>query len=413
MPFLIARKKTLTDKEKRSKAKRNKMNTHEYQAKDILKFYNIPIPRFGVASSIEGVESILRDLSLKEAVIKIQVHAGGRGKAGGVKIAHSQQEILKNARKLIGMKMVNNQTGSQGIIAHQVLISELVAIKKEYYLSIIIDRKRKEAVFIASAEGGVEIEEIAAKNPEKILTMPIGLNGVLHPFQKLQLVKFMDWKAEMAKQGIQIAEGLVQAFMDTDASLLEINPLVADQNNHLWALDAKLVVDDNALFRQSKIVDFYDPSQAMQNEARAKESDLAYIALEGNIGCMVNGAGLAMATMDIIQYYGGKPANFLDVGGGASKEKVAEGFKIILSDPNVKAILVNIFGGIMNCATLAEGIIAAVKEMEIRVPLVVRMEGTNVEEGKRLLQHSNLAIITVDGLDNAAKKVVEMLKGKE
>jgi succinyl-CoA synthetase beta subunit len=223
----------------------------------------------------------------------------------------------------------------------------------------------------------------------------------------------MEWTADMAKQGTQIAEGLVQAFMDTDASLLEINPLVTDQNNQLWALDAKLVVDDNALFRQPKIVDFYDPSQAMQNEARAKESDLAYIALEGNIGCMVNGAGLAMATMDIIQYYGGKPANFLDVGGGASKAKVAEGFKIILSDPNVKAILVNIFGGIMNCATLAEGIIAAVKEMEIRVPLVVRMEGTNVEEGKRLLQHSNLAIITADGLDNAAKKVVEMLKGKE
>jgi succinyl-CoA synthetase beta subunit len=389
------------------------MNTHEYQAKEILTSYNIPIPRFGVAISIEGVEAVLRDLSLEEAVVKIQVHAGGRGKAGGVKIAHGRQEILKTARKLIGMKMVNNQTGPQGVIAHQVLISELIAIKKEYYLSVVIDRERRQVVLIASAEGGVEIEEIALKNPEKILTIPIGLSGALRPFQKIQLIKFMQWTGEMAKQGAQIAQSLVQAFMDTDASLLEINPLVADQDNQLWALDAKLVVDDNALFRQQEIADFYDPSQAIQNEVRAKEHDLAYIALEGNIGCMVNGAGLAMATMDIIQYYGGKPANFLDVGGGASKEKVAEGFKIILSDPNVKAILVNIFGGIMNCATLAEGIIAAVKEVKIHVPLVVRMEGTNVEEGRRLLEHSHLAIITVDGLANAAKKVVEMLKGKE
>ncbi|KAG6559409.1 Succinate--CoA ligase [ADP-forming] subunit beta [Candidatus Rhabdochlamydia oedothoracis] len=389
------------------------MNTHEYQAKEILISYKIPIPRFGIASSIEGVEAVLRDLSLEEAVIKIQVHAGGRGKAGGVKIAHGRQEILKTTRKLIGMKMVNNQTGSQGVIAHQVLISEVVAIKKEYYLSVVIDREKKQVVLIASAEGGVEIEEIALKNPEKVLTIPIGLSGVLRPFQKIQLIKFMQWKAEMAKQGAQIAQSLVQAFMDTDASLLEINPLVADQNHQLWALDAKLVVDDNALFRQQKIADFYDPSQAIPNEVKAKEHDLAYIALEGNIGCMVNGAGLAMATMDIIQYYGGKPANFLDVGGGASKEKVAEGFKIILSDPNVKAILVNIFGGIMNCATLAEGIIAAVKEIKIHVPLVVRMEGTNVEEGRRLLEHAHLAIITVDGLANAAKKVVETLKGKE
>lgn len=389
------------------------MNTHEYQAKEILTSYKIPIPRFGVASSIEGVEAILRDLSLEEAVIKIQVHAGGRGKAGGVKIARGRQEILKTAEKLIGMKMVNNQTGPQGVIAHQVLISEVIAIKKEYYLSVVIDRQRKQAVLIASAEGGVEIEEIALKNPEKILTIPIGLSGVLHSFQKIQLIKFMQWKTEMAKQGAQIAQSLVQAFMDTDASLLEINPLVADQDHQLWALDTKLVVDDNALFRQQKIADFYDPSQAIPNEVKAKEHDLAYIALEGNIGCMVNGAGLAMATMDIIQYYGGKPANFLDVGGGASKEKVAEGFKIILSDPNVKAILVNIFGGIMNCATLAEGIIAAVKEIKIHVPLVVRMEGTNVEEGRRLLEHSHLAIITVDGLANAAKKVVETLKSKE
>ncbi len=382
------------------------MNTHEYQAKEILMKYGVPIPEFGVASHISEVEKIVKKLGLKEAVIKIQVHAGGRGKAGGVKFGKSLEEILSISNHLIGMKMVNNQTGPQGVIAHKVMISKPVEIKKEYYIGAIIDRKHAMPVLICSPEGGMEIEEVAARTPEKILTLPIGLDGKLRPYHQLRLAKFMGWEGEMAKSGMKIAAALARAFIETDASLLEINPLVETPDGKIWALDAKLSVDDNALFRQPEIAAFYDPTQYTRSEVDAKEYDLAYIALEGNIGCMVNGAGLAMATMDIIQYYGGKPANFLDVGGGASKEKVAAGFRIILEDPNVKAILVNIFGGIMNCAVLAEGIIAAAEQFHIKVPLVVRMEGTNVEEGKRLLKDSGLKITTADSLAEAAQKVV-------
>ena len=266
-------------------------------------------------------------------------------------------------------------------------------------------------ILIASPEGGMEIEEVAAKHPEKILKLPILLDGRMRSYHLLRLAKFMHWEHETAKIGQKIASGIAKAFIETDASLLEINPLIQGPSGALWALDAKLSVDDNALFRQPEFASFYDSSQQSKNEVEAKRFDLAYIALDGNIGCMVNGAGLAMATMDIIHYAGGKPANFLDVGGGASKEKVAEGFKIILSDPKVKAILVNIFGGIMNCATLAEGIITAAKELHVKVPLVVRMEGTNVEEGKRLLEHSGVKIITADGLIQAAEKVVAAARG--
>lgn len=381
------------------------MNIHEYEAKEVLKRYHVPIPEFGIATKIHDVDVIVKRLGLKDAVIKIQVHAGGRGKAGGVKFAKTPDEIVKVAEQLIGMKMVNNQTGPAGVIAHKVLISRPLEIKKEYYLGAIIDRDKAEPLLIASPEGGMEIEEVAAKHPEKILKVPIELDGTVRGFRLVGLTKFMGWKGEMAKMGAQIARGVAKAFVDTDASLLEINPLVESTDGKLWALDAKLSIDDNALFRQPDIASWYDPSQQTPSEVAAKEYDLAYIALDGNIGCMVNGAGLAMATMDIIKYYGGKPANFLDVGGGASKEKVAAGFKIILNDPKVKAILVNIFGGIMNCATLAEGIIHAVKEMGIKVPLVVRMEGTNVEEGKKLLEHSKLPIITADGLSEAAEKI--------
>lgn len=355
------------------------MDTHEYQAKEVLKGYGIPIPEFGVATKIGEVEKVIKHLGLKEAVVKIQVHAGGRGKAGGVKFAKTPEEIIKAAEKLIGMKMVNNQTGPEGVIAHEVLITRPIDIKKEYYLGAVIDRERAVPILIASPEGGMEIEEVAEKHPEKILKLPIELDGTMRSYRLVRLCNFMGWKGEQAKEGTRIARGLAKAFIDTDASLLEINPFVESPDGKLWALDAKLSVDDNALYRQPDIAAYYDPKQVSENEVAAKEHDLAYIALDGNIGCMVNGAGLAMATMDIIQYYGGKPANFLDVGGGASKEKVAAAFKIILSDPKVKAILVNIFGGIMNCATLAEGIIAAVTEMGIKVPLVVRMEGTNVE----------------------------------
>ncbi len=386
------------------------MNLHEYQAKQILADYGIPIPDYGIASTKQEAEKICKSLNLSQGVVKIQVHAGGRGKAGGVKFAKTPEEIIRTATSLIGMKMVNNQTGSEGIIAHKVMISRPVDIEKEFYLGAIIDRGHARPVLIASPEGGMEIEEVAAKTPDKILTVPIDLDGHVKSFYLLRLAKFMGWQGERAREGMQIAAGVAKAFMEKDASLLEINPLVLAKDGRLWALDAKLSIDDNALFRQPECNAFYDPTQQSKNEVAAKEHDLAYIALDGDIGCMVNGAGLAMATMDIIQHFGGQPANFLDVGGGASKEKVAAGFKIILADPKVKGILVNIFGGIMNCATLAEGVLAAAADLGITVPLVVRMEGTNVAEGKRLLQESSLAITTADGLMEAAEKIVEAVR---
>lgn len=387
------------------------MNLHEYQAKEILQEYGIPIPPFGVASHSREVTKVVKDLGLTQGVVKIQVHAGGRGKAGGVKFGKTPEEIFKVAEHLIGMKMVNNQTGPQGVVAHKVILSRPVDIKKEYYIGAVIDREQAQPILIASPEGGMEIEEIAVKHPEKILKLPIELSGDVKPFRLVRLANFMGWQGKQAEEGMKMAKALAKAFIETDASLLEINPLVEDKDGGLWALDAKISVDDNALFRQPRIAACYDPTQQSRSEVDAKEFDLAYVALDGNIGCMVNGAGLAMATMDLIYHYGGKPANFLDVGGGASKEKVAAGFKIILEDPGVKAILVNIFGGIMNCATLAEGIIDAAREFSIRVPLIVRMEGTNVEVGKRLLKESKLSITTADSLADAAEKAVAVLKG--
>jgi succinyl-CoA synthetase beta subunit len=388
------------------------MDMHEFQAKTLLRHYGLPIPPWKIASTLQEVEQAIAELSLTQAVLKIQVHAGGRGKAGGVKFAKNKEEILAVAKQLIGMKMVNNQTGPQGIIAQKILISPPLEIKKEYYIGAAIDRMGAEPILIASKEGGMDIEEVADKHPEKILKLPIEISGEIKSFRLVRLMEFMGWTGVQAKEGTKIAKAIAKAFIQTDASLLEINPLVEDMQGDLWALDAKLSIDDNALFRQPEIADFYDPSQMMKTEVEAKEFDLAYVAMEGNIGCMVNGAGLAMATMDLIHLYGGIPANFLDVGGGASKEKVAAGFKIILEDPKVQAILVNIFGGIMDCAVLAEGIIAAGKESDIRVPLIVRMEGTNVEEGKRLLKDSKLKIITADTLKEAAEKAVSVLNKK-
>lgn len=383
------------------------MNLHEYQAKELLLAVGVPVPPFGVVDKLQDVEKTINKLHLKEAVIKIQVHAGGRGKAGGVKFAKTPDEILQVAEKLIGMKMINNQTGLEGVIAHQVLIAPPVDIEKEYYLGAIVDRNKAEAVLIASPEGGMEIEEIAATYPDKILTVPIGMDGSVKPYHLLRLGKFMGWEKETLEQGMNIAAALGKLFIDKDASLLEINPLIESKDGKLWALDAKLSIDDNALYRHPELMSYYDPSQQSPNEVAAKKHDLAYIALEGNIGCMVNGAGLAMATMDIIKYAGGKPANFLDVGGSATAEKITEGFKILVSDPQVKAILVNIFGGIMNCATIAEGILVALKEHPIKIPLVVRMEGTNVEQGKKMLEKSGLKILTADNLTDAATRVVK------
>lgn len=386
------------------------MNLHEYQAKTLLMEEGVPVPPFGVAARRTDVEKILQTLHLSEAVVKIQIHAGGRGKAGGVKFGKTPEEILKITDELIGMKMVNNQTGPEGIIAHQVLITAPLKISKEYYLGAVIDRAKAEPILIASPEGGMDIEEIAAKHPEKILTLPIALDGSMKPYHLLRLAKFMGWTGLAQEKGIKIAQAIAKLFIQKDGSLLEINPLVQDETGHLWALDAKLSVDDNALFRQKEIAAMFDPTQQSKNEVAAKEHDLSYIALNGNIGCMVNGAGLAMATMDIIQYAGGKPANFLDVGGSATAEKIAAGFQILVSDPNVKAILVNIFGGIMNCATIAEGILTALKQKPLTIPLVVRMEGTNVEEGKKMLRESGLKIVTADHLADAAERVVKEVK---
>lgn len=386
------------------------MNTHEFQAKRVLEKYGVSIPKFAVVSSESEVKKAIDDLGLTQAILKVQVHAGGRGKAGGVKFAKSQEEILDLAKKMIGMKIVNNQTGPDGVVAHQLLIAKPIDIKKEYYLGVVMDRQRACATLIASPEGGMDIEEVASKHPEKVLTLSIRNDGILKSYQLIRLAKFMGWQGETAKKGMKMASALAKAFMDTDASLLEINPLAETTDGDLLAVDAKLGIDDNALYRQVDIAKFYDATQLPTNEAQARENDLAYIALDGNIGCMVNGAGLAMATMDIIKHYGGTPANFLDVGGGASQEKVAEGFKIILQDPKVKAILVNIFGGIMNCGTLALGIIAAANELHVNVPLVVRMEGTNVEQGRKFLEESKLNIIIANDLAEAAQKVVQSIK---
>ena len=386
------------------------MNIHEYQAKSILKKYGIPIPPFYVVSSLKEAEDLIKAEKLTEAVVKIQIHAGGRGKAGGVKIARNPVEILQAVKELLGKKVINNQTGPAGMVSHQVLITTLVDIAKEYYLGVIIDRQKGQGVLIASPEGGIDIEEVARETPEKVLYLTLPSEGFFKSYHLTRIAKFMGWKGSLEKEGAKLVSGLVKAFIESDASLAEINPLVLTGDQTLIALDAKLAIDDNALFRHPEFKEFFDPTQMSPYEALASRHDLAYVGLEGNIGCMVNGAGLAMATMDIIQHFGGKPANFLDVGGSADKEKISEGFKIILSDPNVKAILVNIFGGIMNCETIALGVTAAANELQIHVPLIVRLEGTNVEQGKKLLYDSKLNIIIAPDLAGAARKAVEATK---
>lgn len=386
------------------------MNTHEYQAKEVLKRYGIPIPDYRVVSTKVQAEAAIDEMGIQEGVVKIQVHAGGRGKAGGVKLGKGREELVQLADQLIGMKMVNNQTGPDGVISREVMIAPACSIKKEYYVGAVIDRESASAALIASPDGGVDIEEVAAKSPERILTVPIGIHGNLRPFQLRKVAKFMGWNGGRAKQGMKVVSGLAKAFIASDAELLEINPLVETDEGEIVALDAKLSIDDNALFRQQEIAAYYDPLQCSSSEVEAKKHDLAYIALDGNIGCMVNGAGLAMATMDIIQHYGGAPANFLDVGGGATEERITEGFKIILSDPKVDAILVNIFGGIMDCDVVAKGIVKAAQQLHLKVPLVVRMEGTNVAAGKKTIDESTLNIISAASLSEAAEKVVAAIE---
>jgi len=388
------------------------MNIHEYQAKRILEEYGIPIPEFAVISSLDELKELLETKGWQSVVLKVQIHAGGRGKAGGVKFAQGQQEILEAAEELLGKRFVTEQTDAEGLIAHQLMVSPPIEIAHEFYLGVTIDREAAQTVLIASPIGGMDIEKISREQPDQVLILPLPTEGFFRSYHLIRIIKFMQWEGEMAEQGVNIVNSLVRAFIATDASLVEINPLVRTLDEQLFALDVKLVVDDNALYRQPTLKALFDPSQVNENEAKAQKIDLAYVALDGDIGCMVNGAGLAMSTMDLIQHFGGRPANFLDVGGGASKEKVAEGFKIILSDPKVKAILVNIFGGIMNCETLASGVIEAAKDLKIHVPLVVRLEGTNVEQGRELLQTSGLNIIGANNLTEAAKQVVHMAQQK-
>lgn len=382
------------------------MNVHEYQAKEILQKYDIPIYPFTIVRREEDIKQAVDHMKVTQAVVKVQVHAGGRGKAGGVKIAKTCEEIVEKTKQLLGMKLVTKQTGSEGIICHEVMITELSDIAKEYYFGLIIDREAAKPLLMVSPEGGMDIEEVAEKHPDAIYKVYLELDGTIRPADLEGVCDFMKWEGNTRSQAKEMVPALCKAFVENDGSILEINPLTEDPEGKLWALDAKFAIDDSALFRHPEIAKMYDPTQSSPQEAAAHEMDLAYIALEGNIGCMVNGAGLAMATMDLIKHHGGAPANFLDVGGSATKEKVAKSFSLILSDKNVKAILVNIFGGIMRCDIIAEGIIEAVKEMELGVPLIVRLEGTNVDKGKKLLKNSGLSIISADDLTDAAKKAV-------
>jgi succinyl-CoA synthetase beta subunit len=344
-------------------------------------------------------------------VLKVQIHAGGRGKAGGVRIAKDADSSKEAAKNMLGMTIVNAQTGPKGAKAESLLISPLFNFQKEYYLGAIVDRKKAQAVLIASPYGGVDIETIAHDHPEAILQVPIEQDGRVYSYHLWELAKFMGWKGNLQEHGMRLARHLGRAFMELDASLIEINPLVALEDDSLLALDVKMSIDDNALFRHHEIAAQFDDHQIPPMEAIARHHGLSYIAFDGDIGCIVNGAGLAMATLDIIEYYGGHPANFLDIGGGASQEKVAEGFKIILSDPLVRVILVNIFGGIMNCETLAKGMIAAIPSQRTSIPLIVRMEGTHVDEGKKLLLESGLKIHIANSLAEAAEMSVKLASG--
>ena len=386
------------------------MNIHEYQAKELLR-------QFGVTTG-KGAPAFTVDEAVKAAqgqpgpvwVVKAQIHAGGRGKGGGVKVVKSIDDVRKEAERMLGMTLVTHQTGPQGKLVQRLYIEEGTAIAKELYLSILVDRATSQVAFIVSTEGGMNIEEVAHDTPEKITTVHVDPATGLMPHHTRRMAKALKLDAAQGKQLAKMAAGLYTAFVEKDMSLLEINPLVITNDGNLVCLDAKVNFDSNALYRHPEIVELRDLTEEDPKEIEASKYDLSYVALDGSIGCMVNGAGLAMATMDIIKLYGAEPANFLDVGGGASKEKVAAAFKIITADPRVKGILVNIFGGIMKCDVIAEGVIAAVKEVGLQVPLVVRLEGTNVDLGKAIIAKSGLNVIPADDLNDAAKKIVKAVK---
>jgi len=389
------------------------MNIHEYQAKEVLRTFGVPVPKGQAAFSVEEAVKAAEALGGPVWVVKAQIHAGGRGKGGGVKVVKSIEDVRKEAQRMLGMTLVTHQTGPQGRVVKRLYIEDGSAIERELYLSALVDRATSRIAFIVSTEGGMDIEEVAHKTPEKIHTFQIEPAAGYSPYVGNEIAVALGLKGEQAKQIGKVVKSLYEAFLAKDMSLLEINPLVVTKDGNIICLDAKLNFDDNSLYRHKDVQALRDLDEEDPAEVEASKFDLSYIKLDGEIGCMVNGAGLAMATMDIIKLYGSEPANFLDVGGGASKEKVTAAFKIIVRDPNVKGILVNIFGGIMKCDIIAEGIVAAAKEISLNVPLVVRLEGTNVEKGKEILAKSGLPITSADNLADAAEKVVKAVKGSK
>ena len=386
------------------------MNIHEYQAKEILKKYGAPVSNGVVINSLSDIKSKINSLKGQTFVLKAQIHAGGRGKAGGVKLIKNLKELNAEAKNMLGKTLVTHQTTKEGKKVKKLYIEEASEILKEYYLSCLVDRATSKIAFISSTQGGVDIENVAAKNPEKIITTRTNLNNGVDEATIEKVLKPFNLNSEQKKDGKKLINALYKVLIEKDASLIEINPLIITKNQKILCLDAKMNFDDNALYRQPEILKLRDFNEEEPAEIEASKYDLAYIKLSGSIGCMVNGAGLAMATMDIIKLYGQEPANFLDVGGGASKEKVSAAFKLILSDKNVKGILINIFGGIMRCDVLAQGVVDAAKETKINIPLVVRLAGTNFKEGKLILDKSGLDILSAEDLNDAAKKIVKAIK---
>lgn len=386
------------------------MNIHEYQGKEILRQYGVKVPNGKVAFSPDEAVQVAKELDTDVWVVKAQIHAGGRGKAGGVKVAKSLEEVRTYAQELLGKILVTHQTGPEGKEVKRLYIEEGSNIKKEYYVSLVVDRSTSRVTLMGSEEGGMDIEEVAAKTPEKIFYEVIDPVTGLQPFQARRMAFNMNIPSKLVNKATKLFLGLYEAFVDKDASIVEINPLVVTgDDEEVVALDAKFNFDSNALYRHADIVELRDFDEEDPKEIEASKYDLNYISLDGNIGCMVNGAGLAMSTMDTISYYGGKPANFLDVGGGATEEKVTEAFKIILSDPNVKGIFVNIFGGIMKCDVIAHGVVNAAQQIGLNVPLVVRLEGTNVDLGKKILNESGLNIVAADSMADGAQKIVNLV----
>jgi len=386
------------------------MNIHEYQAKKILKDYNVPVSNGEVIFSLNEIDSKIKNLNTKKLVLKAQIHAGGRGKAGGIKIVNNINDLKSEAKKMLGSILTTHQTGPKGKEVNRLYIEEASEISKEFYLSCLIDRSTSKIAFISSIEGGIDIEKVALENPEKIITNKIDYNKEIGLNDIEKIIQPFNFKGAAIEKSKNLIKSLYKILIERDATLIEINPLIITKDNNLICLDAKMNFDANAIYRQPEILKLRDLSEEDPTEIEASKNDLAYIKLGGTIGCMVNGAGLAMATMDIIKLYGKEPANFLDVGGGASKEKVSAAFKLILTDKNVKGILINIFGGIMRCDVLAKGVIDAAKEINLSVPLVVRLAGTNFKEGKEILEKSKLKILSALDLNDAAKKIVEAIK---